>query len=78
MVSFDCPVGPSEIITHGVDGYLVKPEDTDAFADRLIELMRNDDLRLRMGRAAHESSRRFRMERVLPQWIELIEGGDAK
>lgn len=78
MVSFDCPVGPSEIITHGVDGYLVKPEDTDAFADRLIELMRNDDLRLRMGRAAHESSRRFRMERILPQWIEMIEGGDAK
>lgn len=73
MVSYDCPAGPSEIITQGVDGYLVKPEDTEAFADRLIELMRNDDLRLRMGRAAHESAKRFGMKRILPQWIELIE-----
>lgn len=72
-VSFDCPCGPNEIITDGVDGFLVEPENTDMFAEKLITLIRDNELRANMGRKAYENSKRFSINTILPQWIELIE-----
>ena len=72
-VSYDCPVGPSEIITDGVDGMLVEPENVEQFAEKLLALMQDDELRERMGRAAYESSKRFAIDRIVGQWVDLIE-----
>lgn len=35
IVSYDCPLGPSEIIVQGVNGYLVPLHDIRCFADKL-------------------------------------------
>ncbi|GLY94474.1 glycosyltransferase family 4 protein [Actinoplanes sp. NBRC 103695] len=59
VVSTDCPVGPREIIRHGVDGLLVPTGDVDAIADGLLQLINDDSLRVRLGRAALENSRRY-------------------
>ena len=72
-VSYDCPVGPSEIITDGVDGLLVEPENVEQFAEKLLTLMKDDALRERMGKAAYESSKRFLIDKIVDQWVELIE-----
>lgn len=72
-VSYDCPVGPNEIITDGVDGLLVEPENVEQFAEKLLVLIKDDHLREEMGKKAYESSKRFAMERILQQWVELIE-----
>lgn len=73
VVSFDCQVGPREIITDGVDGLLVEPENVEQFAEKLLLLMGDDDLRDRMGKAAYENCKRFAMEKIVVQWINLIE-----
>ncbi|MFF3564132.1 glycosyltransferase [Streptomyces sp. NPDC002574] len=52
VVSTDCPLGPGEIIEHGMDGLLVPPRDTDAMAAALLRLINDDETRKRMGRAA--------------------------
>ena len=72
-VSYNCQVGPSEIITDGVDGLLVEPENVEQFTDKLLVLINDDELRERMGKAAYESSRRFSMDRILKEWVKLIE-----
>ncbi|GAA0373395.1 glycosyltransferase family 4 protein [Micromonospora gifhornensis] len=59
VVSSDCPVGPREIISHGEDGLLVPTDDFDAYAEALRTVMRDDDLRIRMGRMAVTNSARF-------------------
>ncbi|WP_158603527.1 glycosyltransferase family 4 protein [Micromonospora radicis] len=59
VVSSDCPVGPREIITHGEDGLLVPTDDFDEYARALRTLMRDDDLRIRMGAMAVANSARF-------------------
>ncbi|MFE0682117.1 glycosyltransferase family 4 protein [Streptomyces sp. NPDC058961] len=59
VVSTDCPQGPREIIDDGVDGRLVETGSVDAVAAGLLELIRDDALRLRMAKAALDSSRRF-------------------
>ncbi|MFI8191609.1 glycosyltransferase [Streptomyces sp. NPDC085946] len=59
VVSTDCPHGPGEIIADGVDGRLVPVGDRDALAAALLDLVRDDGRRRRMGRAALENARRF-------------------
>ena len=73
VVSFDCPYGPADIITDGVDGFLIKNRDVRAFADRVCQLIEDKDLRVRMGQAAIKSSQRYRADVIMPKWKELFE-----
>ena len=72
VVAFDCPYGPADIITDGVDGFLIKNRDIKAFADRVSQLIESHELRLRMGRAGIASSKRYRSEIIMPQWVALF------
>lgn len=72
IVSFDCPFGPGEIITDGVDGLLVPPEDPDALADAMLTVMQNAELRQRLGQAAQKNVRRFERSRIMCHWDELV------
>lgn len=73
VVAFDCPYGPAEIVTDGVDGFLVKNRDINAFADRVCLLIEDKELRERMGQAAIQSVQRYSPERIMPLWKELFE-----
>lgn len=73
VVAFDCPYGPSDIITDGKDGFLVKTWDVNEFANKTCLLMENEQLRREFGRNAMISSRRFSSEKIIPQWINLYE-----
>jgi glycosyltransferase involved in cell wall biosynthesis len=59
-----------EVVLDQQTGFLVNPKDPDAMAQRLIELLRNADLRRRMGLRARE---RFANHFTLPQCIEKTE-----
>lgn len=85
VVSTDCPNGPREIIEDGVDGRLVPVGDVDATADALLELIGDDELRQRAGRAALASSARFdpapiaqRHEALFAQLLARGEGGRSR
>lgn len=72
MVSFDCKCGPSEIITDGEDGFLVRTGDIDALAEKVQVLMRDGQLRQRMGAAAFRNSARFDEAGIMSSWTELF------
>ncbi len=73
VVSFDCPYGPADIITDGVDGFLVKNRDINEFANRICQLIEDKELRMRMGLAAVKSAKRYRADVIMPKWKELFE-----
>ncbi len=73
VVSTDCPYGPGEIIKHGEDGLLVPPGDADALGTALLDLVRDDERRRRMGRAALDNARRFAPGPVVAQAERLFE-----
>lgn len=73
IVSYACQCGPSDIITDGENGFLVEVGDQETFASRLETLMRQDDLRQRMGVHALHNAQRFTREAIIARWVELFE-----
>jgi glycosyltransferase involved in cell wall biosynthesis len=72
VVSTDCPYGPGEIIKDGVDGRLVPVGDATALGAALLDLVRDDELRRRMGRAALDNARRYAPGPVVAQAERLV------
>jgi glycosyltransferase involved in cell wall biosynthesis len=73
VVAFDCPYGPADIVTDGVDGFLIKGRSIDAFARRVCQLIEDADLRQKMGKAGILSSQRYRASCIMPQWSRLFQ-----
>ena len=73
VVSFDCPYGPADIITDGVDGFLIKNRDVNEFANRVCQLIEDRELRVRIGQAAVKSAQHYRADLIMPKWKELFE-----
>ena len=73
IVSFSCPTGPNEIVEDGVNGYLVECYDTDKLSQKLLELMGDEALRQSFSEHAKDNMDKFDKDKILKQWIELIE-----
>ena len=73
VVAFDCPYGPADIISDGVDGFLVKDRDIKVFAEKVCLLMDDISLRKKMGQAGIVSSQRYSTERIMPMWKQFFE-----
>ena len=73
VVSYSCPCGPKDIITDGVNGFLVPEGDEQMMAERICWLIEHEEERKRMGRAAFERSKDFSIERIVQMWMSLFE-----
>ena len=74
IVSMACKCGPRDVVSDGIDGFLVAEGDIDGMASRLRMLMSDAGLRERMGRAAIVSSDRFDRLVIMDKWRRLFEG----
>jgi Glycosyltransferase len=73
VVAFDCPFGPADIITNGIDGFLIKDRNIQEFADKVCLLIENPDMRIKMGLAGVLSSKRYAAAKIMPLWKELFD-----
>ena len=71
-VGYQNCVAVNELIRDGENGFLAA-DGADALADRMALLMRDRDLRVRMGAAARESMRAYAPEIIWGQWEALME-----
>lgn len=72
VIAADCRTGPREIIRDGVDGVLVPPEDVEALAAAMDQLMANDSERRRLASRTEEVTDRFPVEKAMGMWEEVI------
>ena len=73
IVSYDCPSGPGDLIEDGVNGYLIPVGDEAAFASRIMELIQDKDLRMKLGTEARMRSDYYSQDRIMMLWQQLFE-----
>ncbi|MCC5581555.1 glycosyltransferase family 4 protein [Microtetraspora sp. AC03309] len=74
VVSYDCPTGPAELITHDHDGLLVKPEKIHAMADAICLLIEDEERRGKLGANAADKAAGYDIDVVGARWEELLHG----
>ncbi|MDK9773410.1 glycosyltransferase family 4 protein [Vibrio sp. B181a] len=72
VVSFDCETGPSEMIQHGYNGYLVDTFDTEAFSEHLVDLFEDRSLRNVMSKNSSRNVKKFTKNEVIRLWDEVL------
>jgi glycosyltransferase involved in cell wall biosynthesis len=72
VVAYDCPTGPRDIVSDGVDGYVVPDGRTRLMAEALGRLMDDEDRRRRFGEGALEKARRYELATIAGRWDELF------
>lgn len=72
VIAYDCPDGPAEIITPGEDGFLVKNEDIEKMAEKIILLIEDEKLRKELGENARKNVQRFAADVIMQKWEDLF------
>jgi N-acetyl-alpha-D-glucosaminyl L-malate synthase BshA len=66
--------GLPEVVTDGVEGYLVEPRDVDKMAERALQILSDESRRKEMGKAGRETARqRFCASKIIPQYEKYYE-----
>ena len=65
-------VAVNELIVDGKNGFLCE-DGTDDFADKLLKLIQNRELRIKFGQSAHDEMRKYKASIIWNQWEDLIE-----
>jgi glycosyltransferase involved in cell wall biosynthesis len=59
VISTDCPSGPSEIIDHGINGFLVPEGDHKRIAEYVLDILHDSELRDRISQAGLRRAENF-------------------
>lgn len=71
-ISFDCPSGPIDIISNGIDGILVENQNTEDFENAIRQLIGNSELKKTMGEKAKEHAKAYLPPEIMEQWDHLF------
>lgn len=77
-ISYSCKCGPSDIIKHGENGYLIEEGDENKYVEHLLMLMENDELRMHMAHKAYLSVERYSAEKVMSLWVDIFNNLSSK
>ncbi|MDA1255867.1 MAG: glycosyltransferase family 4 protein [Proteobacteria bacterium] len=73
IVSFDCDTGPSDIVNHGINGYLAPLNNIDEMAYFLKKMMQEQEVNYHnFSREALENSKKFHIDNIIKKWCEII------
>ncbi len=73
LISYDVLTGPNEIITNNENGFLISPFDIEEMANKILELISNAELRLKISNNNAEKSKEYSLDSIVKQWEHIFE-----
>lgn len=77
-IAYACKCGPREIITDGIDGYLIEMGDKADYVEKLSRLISDENLRIEMSKKARSNTNRYKLDQIMQQWINLFKNYKTK
>lgn len=72
VIAFSSPCGPKDIISDGIDGFLVPDGDIHLLAEKILLLAQNKKLRIQMGKSALIKAQVFSFDKIMKEWEKLF------
>jgi glycosyltransferase involved in cell wall biosynthesis len=72
-IAYDCPTGPGAIITNAENGFLIPDGNCEMYIDKLSFLIENEEVRLKFGFDALETSKQYSVKKIMEQWRVFFE-----
>ena len=72
-ISTNC-AGSDEVIVSGENGILVPVGNKEELEKAIINLIENEQLRIKIARNGKKSVEKFKVENIIDQWTKVIEG----
>lgn len=72
-IAFSSAEGANEIITSGLNGYLIKHRNFEAYVKKVGDLIEDSKMRKKVGTQAKQSISKYTSEVVGEKWFKLIE-----
>lgn len=73
ILALDSAQGAKEIIQNGENGYLVANRNLNEMAEKIINLIEDENLRKSLGNHGRILSEKYKKENVAKKWYELLE-----
>ncbi|MCF2613238.1 glycosyltransferase family 4 protein [Fusobacterium perfoetens] len=73
LISFDIETGPSEIIRHNIDGYLIENGNLNQMIEKINYLIENQNIRKNFSSKSKENLEKFEKNKIISQWISIIQ-----
>lgn len=71
-ISFNCKEGPREIIKDGVNGFLIEEGNLNEYADNLLKLMGDVELRRKFAEEAGSILKRHEIDEITKCWEKIL------
>lgn len=72
-IAYDCPIGPRAVIQNNENGFLVEDGNIAAFAEKIMALINDSELRKLLGNNAKTSVLKYNIDAIMLQWKTLFE-----
>ena len=72
VIATDCPYGPAEIISDGINGLLVKVGDTEALVSQIEKVLSNPQLGKTLSDTAYQSIGRYDIKTIADEYAALL------
>lgn len=74
VISYDINYGPSDLIDHNNDGFLVEPYNIEQLSKYIIELLEDTEKAKKMGLIARKKVlKKYTEDSIIPQWENLFD-----
>lgn len=71
-IAFNSYASLSDIITDGENGFIIPNNNLQIYVNKLMYLMQNENKRIYMATKAIQSSKRFEINKICNDWVELF------
>jgi glycosyltransferase involved in cell wall biosynthesis len=72
-VAFRCMNDPEDLISDGINGFLVEKENIEQLAEKIELLINSKEKRIEIGSKGRLNMQKYQVEVVMRQWIDLFE-----